>query len=608
MTGPRREWLIGAVIALAVLAVYAPVRDFPFVVYDDKILVSENPPVLEGLGVDGVVWAFTHAHQGNYVPLSWLSHMLDVELFGLDAGGHHAMNALLHLVASLLLFAALRALSADVWPSAFVALIFAVHPAHVESVAWVSERRDTLSAVFWMLVMLAYAGYVRASDRRLARYLLVLALLALGLLAKPMLMTLPAVLLLLDFWPLRRAEPPARLMLEKVPMLALCAAALLGSALAQQTSGAMAAFAQVPPGARLANAALSYAAYLGKSFWPTDLAVFYPYDLALPLARVAGAALLLLVVSGAALYAGRRRPWLAVGWLWYLGTLVPVIGLVQVGSQAMADRYTYLPMIGLSIAVAWSGAELATGRPRAGRALALAAALALGAAAFLAREQVGTWRSSVALFEHALAVSGDEPVIHLNLAEAWEEEGRDELALEHYRRTLELAPDAPRARTRAALLLARRGRWAAALKQHREAIRRRPDEREARLELGIALLRLRRVDEAAAALEGEVALDPENARAQFHLAEATAVREGSEPAARRFREAFRLDPELPDDPIVDANARVCAALSTALSQQGRSERATHWAKRALILAQLDGDLELAARLREQLGETRGNTE
>ena len=379
-----REWpprlLVWAALALAVLAVYAPVRSFPFVVYDDKAYVSENPAVLGGLSREGVIWAFTHSEQGNYVPLTWLSHMLDVELFGLDAGRHHTVNALLHLLTALLLFEALRRMTGAPAPSAFVALLFAVHPTHVESVAWVAERRDTLSAFFWMLTLLAYAGYAGPGRRRGLRYAAVLAAFGLGLLAKPMLVTLPFVLLLLDFWPLRRAsEGIGRLVLEKVPLLALAGLTSAAAVWTQGAVGAMATLEQLPLAARVANALLSYAAYLGKTLWPVDLAVFYPYALEMPLAKTAAALGLLVALSAAALLQWRSRPYLAVGWLWYLGTLLPVIGIVQIGSQSMADRYTYLPTIGIAIAIAWGAADLASGRPRARRALAAAAALALGA-------------------------------------------------------------------------------------------------------------------------------------------------------------------------------------------------------------------------------------
>jgi len=601
----RREHLprllVWAALALAVLAVYGPVRSFPFVVYDDKAYVSENPAVLGGLSREGVVWAFTRNEQGNYVPLTWLSHMLDVELFGLDAGRHHTVNALLHLLTALLLFEALRRMTGAPAPSAFVALLFAVHPTHVESVAWIAERRDTLSAFFWMLTLLAYAGYAGSSRPRALRYAAVLAAFGLGLLAKPMLVTLPFVLLLLDFWPLRRsAEGIGRLALEKLPLLALAGLVSAAAVWTQGTVGALATLEQLPLATRIANALQSYAAYLGKTLWPVDLAVFYPYALEVSAAKTAAALGLLVALSAAALVQWRSRPYLAVGWLWYLGTLLPVIGIIQIGSQSMADRYTYLPTIGIVIAIAWGAADLASGRLRIRHALAAAATLALVACIFLARAQVSTWRDSVALFEHARAVTGDNHVVHVNLAEAHEDADRVDLALEHYQEALRWFPAARRVHLRMGVLFARRGQWSQAEQHFRESTHRHPEERDARLELGALYLGQGRVKEAAEQLEAELALDPESARTLFHLGEIAALRDGREEAVRRFDQAFALDPELPDEPVLDKNPRVTGALAAALAQAGRRKHAARWASRALVLARLGRQAELAEQLEREL--------
>jgi tetratricopeptide (TPR) repeat protein len=449
------RWAIALALCLLAGFVYAPVRDYPFVVYDDKEFVTENPRVAGGFTREGVAWAFTRAHSGNYVPLSWLSHMLDVELFGLDAGAHHVVNAALHAAASALLFAALCALGGATGPSAFTAALFAVHPAHVESVAWVSERRDTLSAVFWMLTLLAWAGHARAPAG--GRYALVMLWLALGLLAKPMLVTLPVVLLLLDRWPLGRAQPWRALVREKLPLFALAAAAGLAALAAQREGGAVASLAQVPLASRVSNALVAALRYLGIALWPADLAVFYPFEFELGAWKVAGAALALAAITVLAFAARRRRPYLWVGWLWYAVTLLPVIGLLQVGSQAIADRYTYLPMVGLGIAAAWSAADLAARVPRARPAIAAAAVALVAAWALLARVQLATWRDSVALFEHALAVSGEHPVVLLNLGEAHEGAGRLDLARSHYERGLALAPGAAPLHLRLGALLSRVG-------------------------------------------------------------------------------------------------------------------------------------------------------
>jgi tetratricopeptide (TPR) repeat protein len=451
----RAASCIALALCLLVGVVYAPVRAYPFVVYDDKEFVTENPPVAGGLTAEGVAWAFTRAHSGNYVPLSWLAHMLDVEIFGLDAGAHHAVNAGLHAAATALLFAALRSLGGAVGPSAFTAALFAVHPAHVESVAWVSERRDTLSAVFWMLALLAWARFVRAPGR--GRYLLVCLSLGLGLLAKPMLVTLPVVLLLLDRWPLGRTQPWRALVREKIPLFALAAAAALAAFAAQRAGGGVASLAQVPLASRAANAVVAALRYLGIALWPVDLAVFYPFEFELPARKVAAATLALAGITAAALAARRRCPYLWVGWLWYAVTLLPVLGLVQVGSQAIADRYTYLPLVGLGIAAAWGAADLAARMPRARPVLGAAALALVTAWALLARAQLATWRDSVALFENARAVSGEHPVVLLNLGEAYEDAGRLDLARTHYERGLALAPGAAQLQLRLGALLSRMG-------------------------------------------------------------------------------------------------------------------------------------------------------
>jgi tetratricopeptide (TPR) repeat protein len=459
----RGDLAIALGLCLLVAAVYAPVRRYPFVVYDDSEFVVENPPVAAGFTREGLVWAFTRAHSGNYVPLAWLSHMLDVELFGLDAGGHHVANAGLHAAATALLFAALRAASGARWPSGFVAALFAVHPAHVESVAWISERRDTLSAVFFMLVLLAWTRHVRRPGR--GGFAGATLALGMGLLAKPMLVTLPLVLLLLDRWPLRRTEPWRALVREKLPLFALAAAATAAAFAAQREGGALASLALVPLASRVANAIVAPVRYLGGTLWPADLAVFYPLELEQPEWKVAAAALLLAGATAAAFLARRPCPYLLVGWLWYGLTLVPVLGLVQVGSQGTADRYTYLPMIGLGIACAFGAADLAARWPRARAPLAALALAAVAAWAGLARAQLATWRDSVALFENALAVSGSHPIVHLNLGEAYEAAGRLDLARSHYERGVETAPGAAQLRVRLGSLLSRLGERAPAAEQ-----------------------------------------------------------------------------------------------------------------------------------------------
>jgi len=596
-------WIIRAALVLAVVYVYAPVRSFPFIVFDDPAWLVENTLVNRGFSFEAAGRAFSESVLGNWVPLTWLSHMLDVEFFGLDAGAHHLTNALLHAVASLLLFEAFRRMTGDLLPSAFVALVFAIHPAHVESVAWITERRDVLAAVFWMLALLAWTAYAR-TERHGTRWLLLTALaFAAGLLAKPMLVTLPAVLLLLDLWPLRRGDEGAkRLLIEKLPFLAIAALGALATLASQGGAGAMASLEMVPVSARLANSLTSYVAYLGITAWPTGLAVFYPYDLEIPLWKSAGSALLLAALTAGALLGAARRPWLAVGWLWYLVTLAPVIGLLQVGSQGMADRYTYLPMIGLSVAVAWTGVEMARRSPRTRNLLLAGAIVWLGGNLLLARSQIQTWSGSVALFEHALRISGDHPIVLVNLGEAYEEAGDGDRAIAQYETALVDYTHAPRIRTRLAGLLAERGRFKEAAAQLNEALRRHPDEPRTRLELGRLFLRADQAAEAAGPLRDEHDRFPESPAAAFHLAEATAAAGERAEALALFAEAWRLDPSLPDDPLLDRDAAVADAIAQALAETGRAERALYWTRRGLTLARLNGALEIEARLSAALSE------
>jgi tetratricopeptide (TPR) repeat protein len=598
---PVRPWIVHALLALAVLFVYAPVRHFPFVVYDDKAYVSENPAVLGGLSGEGVAWAFTHSAQGNYVPLAWLSHMLDVELFGLDAGAHHAVNVLLHLASTLLLFEVLRRASGGLWPSAFAAAVFGVHPTHVESVAWVSERRDVLSGLFFVLSLGAYASWTRAGG--VLRYAALVVCFTLGLLAKPMLVTLPCLLLLLDLWPLRRTgRGVARLVLEKVPLL-LPAAAVAALALSTQQQ-AMPSLVQLPLGARLAGASVAYAAYLRDMLWPRHLAVFHPLDLDVPPGRALAAALLVAALSAGALLAWRRRPWLTVGWLWFVGMLVPVIGLVQVGSQSMADRYLYLPGIGLAVALAWGGAELAAARPRARRALAGVALLGLAACLLLARAQVHTWRDSVALFEHARALTGGNAVVELNLGEAYEDAGDAERALAHYERALHWQPGARGAHTRIGAILARRGEIERASRHLLLALRLDPADAQAHVELGTLLLRTGQLEAAQASLERALELEPGNAAARYRLAELRALAGEEQAAAALFAEALAARPPARDAPLADKNPAVLVALAAGCAEAGRPEAAERWAARALTLARLAGQRELVTRLEADLARYR----
>jgi protein O-mannosyl-transferase len=409
----RPPLVLGGALALLTVLAFLPSLGNGYVILDDPLYVTANREVRQGITLEGAAWALTANVANNWHPLTVLSHMLDVEVFGLPPVGHHLTSLLLHLAGVLLLFEALRRMTGAAYRSALVAALFAVHPTRVESVAWISERKDVLSGLFWMLALLAYLGWVRRPSA--GRYLLVTLALALGLAAKPMVVTLPCVLLLLDFWPLGRRGLRG-LIVEKIPLFALSAASSVVTLHYQRTS--MAPLDVLPWDLRLANAAVSYVSYLGKAFLPRNLAVFYPFPMEIPAWKTAGAVLLLALVTALAVWRARKSPWLLVGWLWFLGTLVPVIGLVQVGRQAMADRYTYLPFVGLFLAVVWGTAEWAERRGALRPVLGALAVLAILGLAGMTRAQTRHWRDGVTLFRHALAVTGNNPLARQGLARA----------------------------------------------------------------------------------------------------------------------------------------------------------------------------------------------
>jgi protein O-mannosyl-transferase len=439
----HRVLLLAAALALLTVLAYLPVLGNGFVLLDDGLYVTANARVLKGLTGEGLAWIWSANVANNWHPLTVLSHMLDCQLYGLAPAGHHLTSLLLHLANGLLLFAVLHRMTGALWRSAAAAALFAVHPLHVESVAWVAERKDVLSGLFWMLAMAAYVGYAARPSR--GRYLLVASMMILGLMAKPMVVTLPFVLLLLDVWPLGRLriEPGwsrqlARLAAEKLPLLALSAAGCVVTIVWQTTS--LADLDVVPWRLRLANAAVSYATYLGKTLLPRNLAVFYPLQLDIAVWKAAAAAVLIAALTALAVWKARRAPWFLVGWLWYLGTLVPVIGLVQVGRQAMADRYTYLPSIGLFLIVCWGLPELAGNRAGRRVVLAIASVTAILALTVATRAQVRHWSDSVSLFRHALAVTEGNYVAHVGLAKALRQQKDWAGAREQYRAALALRP------------------------------------------------------------------------------------------------------------------------------------------------------------------------
>jgi tetratricopeptide (TPR) repeat protein len=507
-----------------------------FVNYDDPEYVTRNPRVLGGLTGENARWAFTAFEAVNWHPLTWLSLEFDADRRGAepDPRRYHRTNVLLHAANVLLLFLALHALTGALWRSAVVAALFAAHPLHVESVAWVSERKDVLSAFFGLLTVLAYTWYVRGLQKRrgplvlAGRYVVVLLLFALGLMAKPMLVTLPCAFLLLDYWPLGRLEsaggPPAArkaawLVLEKLPLFALTVASCVMNMLAQSYGQALRSLQEYAVAIRVGNAALSYAAYLGKTFWPSGLSCFYPHPgPRLSWAAVAGAALLLTAVTAGAAALARRRPYLVVGWFWFLGVLLPVSGVVQAGIQGMADRFTYLPHIGLFVMLVWGSADLAA-RCQLRAAAAGAACLLLAASAAVTWRQVTYWHDSVALWQHAIAVAPDNSYAHYKLGWAWiKERHRSDKALPQFTEAVRLEPKIVICRYDLGRLLMRLGRPTEAVEQLREAARLTPSSGAIRAEY------------AAAENDAGAALAARGERAE---------------ARRHFLEALRIQPDIP---------------------------------------------------------------
>jgi tetratricopeptide (TPR) repeat protein len=554
-----RDALICLLLAVAVLLAYGQTGSHEFIDWDDDHYVTKNHWVQQGLTLKSVNWAFTATHSSNWHPLTWLSHMLDYELHGLDAGGHHLTSVFLHLASSLLLFYLLRRMSGMTWGSAFVAACFALHPLHVESVAWVAERKDVLSAFFGMLALYAYALYTERPG--LVRYMLVFLLFGFGLMAKPMLVTLPFVLLLLDYWPLRRLELRSlgvmgdtlrrrsvfHLILEKVPLLALSAASSVITMYAQERGGAVTALKGEPVhgdgaavsfyiglGERFANAAVSYVSYLGKMIAPYDLSFFYPFREVIPDWQVYAAVGFLLVTSLAALLLVRRFPYLFVGWFWYLGMLVPVIGVVQVGWQAMADRYTYLPLIGIFIVIAGAFGDLLKVWPRAVRAVAVVASALIVVMAGLAWKQTGYWKDGITLYGRAVAVAPEDSFGHFKLGVALADRGEFDGAIERFRQAIRLQPYDMRSRFNLGLALFKQGKVDAAISQYTEALEIYPAFDMARQQLKIALAFKRSLEDKAV-LGGPEAT---------HMARGFELeRQGKfEQAVQEYRKILALDP------------------------------------------------------------------
>lgn len=546
----RNIVLLGcAAIVLSVLVLYAPVRHFQFVSWDDPEYVTDNPQVRAGLTASSIRWAFTSGHAANWHPLTWMSHMLDVDLYGMNPGAHHVTNVALHLAAALLLFWFFVAHTGHTGRSVFVALAFAIHPAHVESVAWIAERKDVLCGFFFALTLVAYGLY--AAKPSMGRFMFVFTSMAAGLMAKPMLVTLPFVLLLLDIWPLHRlrSENAARtlpdLVWEKLPLFGLSVASSIVTFLVQQSGGAVAKLDMLPPYARIGNAILSYGRYMGELLWPVSLSVVYPFEESLPIVGVVALAVLLIVVTYAAIRYIFKAPYFAAGWLWYLGMLVPVIGIVQVGSQPLADRYTYLPSIGIFLALAWGFGSVASRLHLPKHATSAIAVAALAACALVTSRQVQVWTSNLSLWGHAIEVTKGNYQAHASYANALTDAGSLGPAIEHYREALRIRPSFALARTNLANALARQGKPAEAVEHYAIALKANPDDAIARVGYGSALDDLGRVDEAVVQYQAAIRADPDFAEAYNDLAAAYVKQGRLADAIAQMRTAVDARPYVP---------------------------------------------------------------
>jgi len=592
----RYEVWVCLFLVLITLSSYWQVRHYDFINFDDNLYVYDNLHIRSGMTQESLVWSFNFQEKDkNYWhPLTWLSHMLDVELYGLDPGRHHLTNVLCHTVNTLLLFIALNWMTGTIWRSAVVAALFGLHPLNVESVVWIAERKSVLSTFFWMLTLLAYLYYTRRTS--FLRYFAVCSSFALGLLAKPMLVTLPFVLMLLDYWPLqrwciaglnsniRRESNTRQIILEKVPLLLLSTFSVYLSSKSVQGEGDVISFQLVPLLLRIENALVSYVKYIGKMIWPQNLSVYYPFPDMVSAGQLMGAVAVLVSVSALAIWGLKRRPYLAVGWFWFLGTLVPVIGFVQVGLwPEMADRWAYVPLIGLFIMIAWGMPDLISGWRHKHKILAIAAGTVLLLLSITTRIQISHWTDSTTLFKQAVkAVSGSSvpqnklgnALILNNLALALMDDGRTDEALNIFVAAVNLVPDSPRANYNLGYILQQQGKNAEAIRYFKQAVKLNPEYFLAHYNLATALIVIGKIDEAMSHYHLALDLSPDNKDVLNDLANVMVEQGRSVEALSYYSKALRLEP---NDPAIHNN------LGVALIHMGRFEKAADHFRKALQL-------------------------
>jgi len=560
-------------LVVAVFLVFGQTLRYAFINWDDAVYVYQNPVVQKGLTWEGFRWALTYGNIGHWHPLTWLSHMLDCQLYGLNPGGHHLTNILLHTASAILLFLVLRRMTGFLWRSAFVAAVFAIHPLRVESVAWLAERKDVLSALFFMLTLGAYVGYVRRPPSMI-RYGAVVLCFALGLLSKNMLVTMPFVLLLLDYWPLNRlsAFSPQillRRVAEKIPLFLLTAGSCLATALVPEKVSVD----HLPFGLRLENTVVSYVTYLWQMIYPSGLVCVYPNPTNyLPFWQVTGALGLLLALSGVAWTFRRTHPWLVVGWFWYLGMMVPVIGMVQISYYAHADRYTYLPQIGLYLAIVWTAGDLTISWRNGRQILGVGALSVIVALMFCTWKQTSYWRTDETLWEHALACTSGNYVAHNNLGYDLAHQGRPAEAIEHYQKALEINPDFAEAHNNLGTALLDQGRLEEASEHYHQVLDKNPAFAEAHNNLGIVLTKQGRTAEAIEEYRKAIELNPNRAEFYNNLGNLLATKGQTSEAIEQFQKALEVEPD---------NAKVRSNLANILTAQGRWDEAIEQYQQAL---------------------------
>lgn len=606
---------IYAGLIVSTLLVFWQVGNFDFVNYDDNFYVYENPNVLNGLSGDSFIWALTTNYKGYWQPLTWLSLIINSQLFGPGPGGFHLVNVFLHLASTLLLFAVLKKMTGSIWQSAFVAAAFALHPMHVESVAWIAERKDVLSTLFLLLTLTAYINYVKYTPhltgrntnsmkkRPLLWYLLALLLFLLGLLAKPILVTVPFLLLLLDYWPLGRFDQERsrkassrkkhkslsahdkrrilyRVIIEKIPFFVLSAVSVVVTFLTQRAGGLIVGINKIPLMERIINALFSYAAYIGKLFWPFNLAVNYPFNSnTVADTTIVELLLYILLLAGVSLvvfYFRSRRKYMPVGWLWFLGTLIPVIGLVQFTGSSHADRFTYIPYIGLFIMISWGLPDLLAKWRFKKHALAITAVIALTALGIIAYRQTGFWKNGITLFSRATRVTNDDYFSHYNLGVAFEKDGRLQDAADSLNQAIRLKPDFMEANYNLGNVYTNLGRYDDAIQAYQQAVKLKPDFADVYYNLGNANLTLRRYQEAIEAYRQAIKFKQNFADAYFNLGSAYLDLGYYQEAIEAYRQLLRMTPDsAPDLPEIYSN------LSVAYYKQGRYQEAIESLKEAV---------------------------